>query len=316
MLILNRTSNPPAEARKSAIAIGNFDGVHRGHRVLLDTARSVARAKAVPSAAMLFEPHPRELFQPDKPHFRLTPLPRKLTLLAAQGLDVAVVIAFDRSFASLSAEAFIAEVLVRDLAVSHVVVGYDFQFGKGRTGTPALLKDAGARMGFGVSVVEPVGVAGQVYSSSAIRACLAKGDVRRAGGMLGHWWRVAGTVVGGAKRGTGLGFPTANLALPDGVELGYGIFAVRVWLDGQCHLAAAYNGTRPTFDNGKPVLEVFLLDFDGNLYGREIEVEFVDFIREDRKFDSMDAIKAQMAADCDVARQVLAAAPPAPGSGE
>lgn len=316
MLILNRTTDVPQKARRSALAVGNFDGVHRGHQALLQAAIAIAGDKSVPSAVMLFEPHPRELFQPAKPHFRLTPLPRKLALLEAQGLDVAVVLQFDREFASRTAQEFITQVLVRDLAVTHVVVGYDFQFGRGRAGTPQTLREAGEELGFGVSVLEPVAHGGQVYSSSAIRALLAQGDVGRAARMLGHWWRVAGKVVGGARRGTGLGFPTANLALPPGVELGFGIYAVRVWRDGQSYLGAAYNGTRPTFDDGVPMLEVFLLDFDGDLYGRDIEVEFVHFIRADRKFDGPDALKAQMAADCAEARRILDCAPPVPGMGE
>lgn len=315
MLILNGTREVPAAALRSALAIGNFDGVHKGHQALLQRASDIARATGVPSAVMLFDPHPRELFAPDKAHFRLTALPRKLTLLQARGIDVAVVLKFDRELAGRTADAFIEEILVRELAVSHVIVGYDFHFGKGRGGNPELLRRAGERLHFGVSVIEPVADGDEAYSSSAIRAMLAKGDVARAATMLGHWWRVSGQVVGGAKRGTGLGFPTANLTLPPGTDLGFGIYAVRVWLDGKAHPAAAYLGTRPTFDDGAPVLEVFLLDFDGDLYGREIEVEFIDFIREDRKFASLDALKAQMAEDTDKARRMLAEVPTAPGLG-
>lgn len=316
MLVLNGIRDVPAAALRSALAIGNFDGVHRGHQALLQTASTIARANGVPSAVMLFDPHPRELFAPGKQHFRLTPLPRKLTLLADQGIDVAVVLAFDRALANRTADAFIEEVLVRDLAISHVIVGYDFHFGKGRGGNPEVLRQAGERLGFGVSIVEPVADDDQIYSSSAIRTLLADGDVQRAAAMLGHWWRVSGRVVGGAKRGTGLGFPTANLTLAPGTDLAFGIYAVRVWLDGKSHPAAAYLGTRPTFDDGAPVLEVFLLDFDGDLYGREIEVEFIAFVREDRKFESIDALKAQMAEDAERARRMLAEAPSAPDLGE
>lgn len=316
MLILNGTDNAPPNARRSALAIGNFDGVHRGHQVLLKTARTLAAAKGVPSAVMLFEPHPRELFAPQKTHFRLTSLPRKLELLETAGVDVAFVLTFNRALADLAAESFIADILVRDLAISDVVVGYDFHFGKGRGGTPALLEACGREHGFGVSIVAQVASRGQVYSSSAVRALLARGEVRAAADLLGHWWRTGGTVVGGAKRGTGLGFPTANVQLPAGTDLGFGIYAVRVHVDGAIHPAAAYLGTRPTFDNGAPVLEVFLLDFDGDLYGREITVEFVGFIREDRKFEGAETLKAQMAADCQAAREILAAAPATPGLGD
>ena len=274
------------EARGAALAIGNFDGVHRGHQALLRAARSAAAKHGGKAGAILFEPNPREFFQPDKPHFRLTPLPRKLELLETFALDLAVVLRFDASLARMPAEAFIDQVLVRALGVSHVVVGYDFRFGKGRAGDPDMLRRAGAAHGFGVTVVEQVAGGGEVYSSSAIRAELAQGDVRGAADMLGHWWRVSGKVVGGARRGTGLGFPTANIALAPGTALAHGIYAVRVMVDGKSHAAAAYLGTRPTFDDGAPLLEVFLLDFDGDLYGRDIAVDFIDHIRGDRRFDS------------------------------
>ena len=196
-------------------------------------------------------------------------------------------------------ETFIDRMLVAKLGAAHVVVGYDFRFGKGRGGDPETLQRAGAAHGFGVTVVAQVAEAGEVFSSGAIRAELAQGDVKGAAQMLGWWWRVSGKVTGGAKRGTGLGFPTANIALAPGTALAHGIYAVRVHLDGARHDAAAYLGTRPTFDDGAPVLEVFLLDFDGDLYGRDIAVEFIDFIRGDRRFDGTEALQAQMAQDCE-----------------
>jgi riboflavin kinase / FMN adenylyltransferase len=312
MLILESTHSAPAAARRAALAIGNFDGVHKGHQALLQTAREIAAANGVPAAVLLFEPHPRAFFAPDKPLFRITPLPRKLALLEAYGMDAAIVLKFDTALASRTAREFIADILVSDLAVSHVVVGYDFHFGKDRKGNAALLRDEGQRLGFGVSEVAQVSGGDMAYSSSAVRALLAKGDVTGAAGMLGHWWRVSGTVVGGAKRGTGMGFPTANVTMPAGTELGFGIYAVRVLVDGAQHEAAAYLGTRPTFDNGAPVLEVFLFDFDGDLYGRSIDVEFIAYLRGDRKFEGMEALKAQMAADCEAARGILARTGPLP----
>jgi riboflavin kinase/FMN adenylyltransferase len=205
---------------------------------------------------------------------------------------------------------------LRALEVRHVVVGNDFRFGRGRGGDPEALQRAAAARGFGVTVIAPVGEAGEVFSSSAIRAQLAQGDVEGAAQMLGWWWQVSGKVIGGAKRGTGLGFPTANIALAPGTALGHGIYAVRVHADGNCHPAAAYLGTRPTFDDGAPVLEVFLLDFEGDLYGHAITVEFIDFIRPDRRFESAAALQAQMAEDCSQARARLAAAPARPAPAE
>jgi riboflavin kinase / FMN adenylyltransferase len=311
MIVLHGIDHVPPDARGAALAIGNFDGVHRGHQALLRAARAAAGRQGK-AGVILFEPHPREVFQPDKPHFRLTTLARKLELLERYGMDIAVVLRFDAGLAGLSADAFIEQVLVQALGVAHVVVGYDFRFGKGRAGDPEMLRRGGAAHGFGVTVVAQVAEAGEVFSSSAIRAELAQGDVRGAAEMLGHWWRVTGTVVGGAKRGAGLGFPTANIVLPPSTALAHGIYAVRVTADGETHAAAAYLGTRPTFDDGAPVLEVFLLDFDDDLYGREIAVDFVDYIRGDRRFESVEALKAQMQADCDQARAVLERAPAKP----
>ena len=314
MIILHGIEKVPPKARGAAVAIGNFDGVHRGHQALLRAARDVATKSGVKAGVILFEPHPREFFQPDKPHFRLTSLARKLELLEQRGMDLAVVLRFDASLAGLPAGEFIERVLVEALAVSHVVVGYDFRFGKGRGGDPETLKHAGALHGFDVTVVPQLAEAGEVFSSSAIRAELAQGDVAGAAEMLGHWWRVRGTVVRGANRGTDLGFPTANLAMPPGTALAHGIYAVRVLLDGHAHPAAAYLGTRPTFDDGAPMLEVFLLDYHGDLYGREIDVEFIAHVRGDRSFDNVEALQAQMDADCARARAILEHAPQHPVS--
>jgi riboflavin kinase / FMN adenylyltransferase len=312
MLVLNGIDSVPPAARGAALAIGNFDGVHRGHQALLAAARTEAASHAAHAGVILFEPHPREFFQPDKPHFRITPLPRKLQLLGEFGVDVTVVLPFDAKLAALTAQDFIERVLVDALAVRHVVVGYDFRFGKGRTGDPETMRRGGAAHGFGVTVVAQVAEAGEVFSSNAIRAELAQGDVGGAAEMLGRWWRVAGTVIGGAKRGAGLGFPTANIALVPGTALAHGIYAVRVHLEGDVHAGVAYLGTRPTFDNGAPVLEVFLLDFEGDLYGREIEVEFIDYLRGDRHFRNVEDLKAQMSADCARAATILERAPPQP----
>jgi len=309
MLVVHGYEDVPAEAHGAALAIGNFDGVHRGHQALLRAAVDVGRGLGAPAGALIFEPHPREFFHPEESHFRVTPLPQKLSLFEAAGLDLAVVLAFDAGLANLTAEEFIARVLVGGLAARHVVIGHDFYFGRNRGGTPDTMRAAGARDGFGVTVIAPVAEDGEVFSSSAIRLHLAQGDVKGATRLLGRTWRVVGEVVGGARRGTGLGFPTANIPLPRGTSLGHGIYAVRVNIGTERHDGAAYLGTRPTYDNGMPVLEVFLFDFDGDLYGQTIEVEFIDFIRADRKFDSNEALIVQMQADVARARDILAAKP-------
>jgi riboflavin kinase/FMN adenylyltransferase len=312
MQVLHGIDHVPGTARGGALAIGNFDGVHRGHQALIRATREEAARLGGPAGVIMFEPHPREFFQPDKPHFRLTPLPRKLELLATFGLDVAVVLRFDQALAGLAADDFIARVISGALAARHIVVGYDFRFGKARSGDPETLRQAGAAQGFGVTVVAQVAEAGEVFSSNAIRAELAQGDVKGAALMLGHWWRVSGPVVGGAKRGTGLGFPTANLALPAGTALGHGIYATRVHIGRETFGGAAYLGNRPMFDNGEPILEVFLLDFEDDLYGREIAVEFIDFVRADARLASLEALQEQMALDVARVREILAAEPARP----
>jgi len=315
MQVLHGTDSIPADARGAALAIGNFDGVHRGHQALIAATKQAADRLGRKAGAVLFEPHPREFFQPDKPHFRLTPLPRKLELLERFGLGLAVVLRFDAALAGLAAEAFIERVIVAALGASHIVIGYDFRFGKARSGDPDTLRRAGEARGFGVTIVGQVAEAGEVFSSNAIRAELAQGDVQGAAHMLGHWWQVTGRVIGGAKRGSGLGFPTANIALHRDTALGHGIYAARVRVDGEHYGGAAYLGTRPMFDDGEPVLEVFLLDFDGDLYGREVGVEFIDFVRADARLPSIEALQKQMANDCARVREILASAPEQPVAG-
>lgn len=305
MEILNTYSSTPSHLYASVIAIGNFDGVHLGHKAVLEQTKSIAQNLNKPSGVMVFEPHPRSYFAPDKPFFHLTDLNMKLKLLAEQRLDMAVVLPFDDTLANLTAEEFVKVILVSGLKVSHVIVGYDFHFGKGRQGTPESLKQLGAQCDFGVSIVAPQTDGHEVFSSSRIRGLLAEGNVREAANVLGHSWRVAGRVIDGAKRGTYLGFPTANIELKSYQPLKYGIYAVHVYKERQMYFGAAYIGTRPTFDNGPAILEVFLFDFSGDLYTQEIEVEFVEYIRGDQKFDDAEALKAQIRRDCQQAEEIL-----------
>jgi riboflavin kinase/FMN adenylyltransferase len=305
MEVLHGWREVPDALTGASLAIGNFDGVHRGHRAVLDMAKAAARP-GTPLGAMIFDPHPRKFFQPGKPLFQLTYLDRKLELLAACGLDFVSVLAFDAALAGLAAESFVDEVLVQGFAINHATIGYNFYFGKGRHGNPALLQALGAEYGFGVTVVEPVGTSSDIYSSTRVREMLAEGDVAGAADMLGAWWQVRGVVESGAGRGTGLGFPTANIRLGEGQALCHGIYAVRVGIGGDWYRGAAYLGTRPTFDSGPPLLETFLFDFDGDLYGRPIKIEFVDFIRPDAKFRSGADLAAQMEVDCEKAKAILA----------
>lgn len=315
MHVLYGYDHVPHEIRGATLAIGNFDGVHRGHQALFQAARDAVARHGGLAGVMVFEPHPREFFQPDKPHFRLSTLPQKLALFERYDLDLAVVLTFDQRLAELRALDFIERILVAGLGIRHVIVGGDFHFGKGRDGNAKVMARAGKEFGFDVTVVETVAEAGEVFSSSAIRADIAQGDVASAAQALGHFWRVSGKVIGGAKRGAGLGFPTANIPLAKGTALAHGIYAVFVHVHGERFEGAAYLGTRPTFDNGDPILEVFLLDFDGDLYGREIEIEFIDYIRGDRRFETVEGLKGQMDKDVARARQSLARIRNAPASG-
>jgi riboflavin kinase / FMN adenylyltransferase len=295
----------PERLKGGSLAIGTFDGVHRGHRVVLHAAQTAAAELKAPMGAMIFEPYPRKYFQPQKPLFRLTPLPRKLQLLAEYGCDFTAVIPFDATLAELTAAEFVRQVLVEGYAIRHASVGYNFFFGKGRSGNPGVLAEQGRIQGFGVTMVKAQGSDGDVFSSTRIRELLAEGDVVGAAEMLGSWWRISGVVVGGAGRGTVMGFPTANIRLDEGVTLMHGIYAVNAYVEGQKLKGAAYLGTRPTFDAGLPMLEIFLFDFDGDLYGKTMEIEFIAFIRVDMKFRSMDALTAQMADDCAKAKAIL-----------
>ena len=296
----------PASLRGGHVAIGNFDGMHRGHRAVLAATLDRARAGGRPALALTFEPHPRTFFVPDRPVFRLTPPAAKARLAAAVGLDALVVAPFDAALAGLTADEFVERVLVDGLGLANATVGWDFHFGKGRSGSPAFLSEAGRRRGFGVDVVEPhTAEDGALVSSSRIRTALEEGDLAEASGLLGYRWFVEGTVVGGDRRGRDLGFPTANMRLPDDCRLRHGVYAVTFTVDGVTRFGAANWGRRPQFDDGAPVLETHVLDFSGDLYGRTADVGFVSFLRPEAKFASLDGLIAQMHLDCAEARAVL-----------
>jgi riboflavin kinase/FMN adenylyltransferase len=298
----------PPHLKGAFVAIGNFDGVHRGHRTVIDATTVRARAAKAPALALTFEPHPRMFFRPNEPLFRLTPEPAKLRLLAGAGLDGAVVMRFDAALAAVTAEAFVADILVGRLGIRGVVVGADFHFGKKRLGTPEFLTREGARRGFEVQLVQQLLEGGRPLSSGLIRAALGEGRVRIATELLGHTWFVEGEVVRGARRGRALGFPTANIVLDPACGLKYGIYAVRAYVGEKAYGAVASFGRRPQFDDGAALLEVYLFDFSGELYGRALTVEFLDFIRLEAKFASVEALVAEMKRDSEKARAILSAA--------
>lgn len=302
---------PPERLKGAVLAIGNFDGVHRGHRAVIGRALALARRLGKPCAVLTFEPHPADFFGRSNIIFRLTNRDAKAHRMAELGLDGMFVLTFDAALASLDAEGFLREVLVRRLGAGAVVVGYDFHFGAKRSGSPDFLREAGPRLGIAVEIVEKVVAdeAGSLnaVSSTATREALMLGDVRGAAALLGHYWSLTGPVIHGAKLGRQLGFPTANLAVDVSCRLRHAIYAVEVALEGRRLKGVASFGRRPTVDNGPLLLEVYIFDFSEDLYGRDIEVFFVDFLRPEQKFDSLDALVAQIRRDEDQARRLLGA---------
>jgi riboflavin kinase / FMN adenylyltransferase len=298
--------------------MGNFDGLHRGHAVLIGQARDLAHAQGRPAGVLTFEPHPRSVFVPTTEPFRLTPFRVKERELARLGVDLLFVQHFDLGFASKSAEEFVAEVIVGAIGASHVVVGWDCTFGNRRRGTPDLLRDAGRQHGFGVTVLDPVrGDNATVYSSTHIRELLKAGKPREAAVLLGRYWEIDGRVATGDRRGRTIGFPTANLGLDDYLHPAFGVYAVRVSGDGPddpldgCTVDGVANiGLRPTVGTLAPRLEAHLFDTDLDLYGRHLRVALIEFIRPERKFAGLQELKAQIAADAGCAREILAVAIP------
>jgi riboflavin kinase/FMN adenylyltransferase len=307
--VVVRDTGPGIDALRTAFfAIGNFDGVHRGHRSVIDTTIARARVLGRPAAALTLEPHPRAYFRPQEPLFRLADEQTKLRLLSATDLDGAVVLTFNAALASLSAREFIDRILVERLAASGVVIGFDFHFGKDRGGSPQFLAEQGAKHGFAVEIAPPLEDEGRPVSSGTIRAALAAGRVVEAAELLGYPWFVTGTVIHGEKRGRALGYPTANLRLDPACGLKHGIYAVRVSADGKRLGGVASFGTRPTFDNGAPLLEIFLFDFSGDLYGQTLDVALIGWVRQEARFESVDALVRQMDDDSRQAREALARA--------
>ena len=302
-------AHPPPQLRRAAYAIGNFDGVHLGHRAVIERTREFAREKGVAAAALTFEPHPADYFAGRPVVFRLTPFAEKARALQAAGLDGVVVLSFDATLASLSAEAFVEEVLIKRLNVGCAVIGADFHFGKGRSGSPAFLLASGERHGFCVESLTKIESTHsnqpEAISSSSVRRALERGDIEGATARLGRPYEVSGIVITGKKLGRELGVPTANVALPATNRLAYGVYAVRAIFDGRAHDGVASFGVLPTLNGVEPLLETFVFDFAGDLYDREISVQFVARIRDEVKFASLDELKAAMASDMAQARVAL-----------
>jgi len=292
--------------QSAAVAIGNFDGVHLGHRALIDRARVLAHAHDARTVVLTFDPHPSYVLSPQAAPMMLTSLDRRLELLGAAGADVVVVEPFTRELASAAAHAFIDDVVLHSLRATAIVVGYDFSYGAGRAGTTEALRIHGNRAGIEVDVVPAVEVGGEVASSTRIRAALRDGNLATAERLLGRCWDVDGVVIHGAKRGRTIGVPTANIRPDCPLFLRPGIYAVRLEVDGASLPAVASLGTNPTFvEGGGLVLEVHVLDWDGDLYDRRVRTTFVARLRDEVKFDSVDALVRQIRADIAAAKTLL-----------
>ena len=291
----------------AAVAVGAFDGVHRGHRAVIAQAAEAARTRGAPLGVVSFDPHPRRWFQPESAPFRLMSADQMATALAPLGVKRLYLLPFDAEMAAMSDADFARRVLAEGLGIVHAAVGFDFTFGKGRSGSPEALKAYGRDLGFTVSVAERIDDAsGLKLSSSAVREALAAGDMDRAAAILGRPFAIAGEVVHGDKRGRTIGVPTANVRMGDYMRPAYGVYATRTRLaDGRVVDGVANLGVRPMFETPEPLLEVWLFDFDDSLYGQVIETELVAFLRGELKFDGLDALKVQIDADAQAARAAL-----------
>jgi riboflavin kinase/FMN adenylyltransferase len=300
-----RDSASDGALQGAVVAMGNFDGVHRGHQAVIAAAQARAKSLGRPAAVLTFEPHPRDFFNPRERLFRLTDEKAKARLLASTGLEGVIVLTFDAALANVSAEDFVAEILVKRFAIAGVVIGFNFHFGKNRLGSPDFLKAQGRAFGFTVDVVAPFELEGRIVSSGPIRDALAAGQPGEAAILLGFPWFVSGEVIHGDKRGRELGFPTANLALEASCGLRHGVYAVRVAHGGRRYDGVANFGRRPMFDSGVVLLEVFLFDFAGEIYGQSIDVAFIDWIREEKMFGSIEDLVRAIDEDSANARAAL-----------
>ncbi|HVM22397.1 MAG TPA: bifunctional riboflavin kinase/FAD synthetase [Sphingomicrobium sp.] len=304
---LTLSGGVPEQLRGSIVALGNFDGFHLGHQAVV--GRAVARAfhERRPVIAATFDPHPVAFFKPDLPPFRLTSLDQRQALFAHAGADAMLVFEFNAALASMDAEEFVRDVLAGEIGAAGVITGDDFSFGKGRSADVALLRELGERHGVAAEAVAQVLLGGERVSSGRIREALVAGDTGMATRLLTRDFAIEGVVQQGDRRGRELGYPTANLTLGDYQRPRYGIYAVRVTLpDGSEHPGVASLGIRPTFDPPTELLEAHLFGFDGDLYGQRIEVALHAFIREEKKFDSAEALAAEMRGDEAAARKLLA----------
>ena len=308
MQIVHYPEEPrPAQWRHPVLALGNFDGVHRGHVKIVERVRRAAEERAASAIAMTFDPHPPRVVRPDKAPPVLMTTQQKLEALAKAGIQGVAIVRFTPELSRWDPETFVRTVLVEWMRVAEVWVGANFLFGRDRSGNFSILRSLGARYGFRTEKIDPVRYKDFVVSSTRIRRLIGEGRVDEASALLGHHYYVDGSVIQGQRRGRGLGFPTANVCPDNELIPPRGVYASTTQVDGVFHPSVTNVGTRPTFgQNGaQMIVETHLLDFDGDLYGRGVRVGFVQRLRDERRFDNADALRAQIAADCDQARTLF-----------
>jgi riboflavin kinase/FMN adenylyltransferase len=305
MKIINDLTFSGTDFSSPAVTIGSYDGLHLGHQAIINRVIELARKERGEAIVLTFEPHPVKFLHPELPIPLITPYRKKMILLERFGIDCTINLPFTRDLAAMSAEEFITEIVQQLIAPRWVVVGFNFTFGKDRTGTAEELKKIGERLGFGVEIIPPYTVAGKVVSSTRIRELIMEGKILEANRMLGMNFFILGTVIHGHARGKDLGFPTANLEITEDLYPKAGVYAASVTIDGKTHKGVVSIGTNPTFGNGKFAVEVFLFDYQGNLYGKELQVAFVARLRDEQTFTSPEALVRQIERDVHKAKEIL-----------
>lgn len=307
MEIVSLSSPIPQKAKGCSIALGNFDGVHKGHQEIIARTLEIAKKSGTKSAVMTFEPHPVSLFNPNIENFRLTTLSQKAKRLAALGIDFLFAVDFNAEFAAITAEKFIQDILVSKLEVANVIIGYDFIFGHKRGGNGDMLKSMSSKCNYNFTQVDAVGEDGAIFSSTKIRQKLASGDLAQVKLMLGHNHVIAGKIEHGDNRGKSIGFPTINIDSGNILRPKSGVYAVKINIEGdnKSYNGVANIGTKPTFGENSQTLEVHIFDFDKDIYGKNVEIEFIEYIRDERKFDNIEQLQAQIAEDCIKGRGIL-----------
>ncbi len=304
MQVINSLDNIPDDYNSAVIALGNFDGVHKGHKAVISKAYTIAKELGAKSAVVTFEPHPIAVLRSDQQNFRLTSIQQKADLIEDLGVDYLIVLNFDLDFAKISAQEFIEQLLLVNLCAQHLVIGYDFIFGYKRSGNAKLIRKISEDIGFGFTQVEVVGD-DETFSSTKIREFIGAGKLDKAREFLGRNFAIAGKVIKGDNRGAEIGFATANIDLGDYIRPAFGVYAVKAYCSGKSFDGVANIGKKPTFGENKEGLEVHIFDFDEDLYDKDIQVELIEFIRPEKKFSNKDELVAKIKQDCEEARKIL-----------